>query len=144
MKIRYFVWAAAFALICVVAVLGAANVAYAGQNGTVPSDPSHLPPSCPALGYDDYTRLFIPRTAAYPYSVSEGGFSASINAPWDISWTAEEPVDAVIVRGGGNNVYTYDEAISGSGLASTLRPNGKYSGVKWVEFCWDEENGTIP
>lgn len=135
-------WLFIAAVVLFAGVLGM-GVAQAGQGGTVP-DPSDLPPVCPTLGFDTYARFFWTKGSSLPVTLGDDRFEATIHAFDDIDWTSTLPVNAVVVRGGGVQIYRYDPAaMSGADLTTTLRANGKYTGVKWIEFCYSE-NGTVP
>lgn len=138
---RKLLFTGIFIAICLMASVGLTQVTYAGRGGgTVPS----LPDVCPSLGFDDFTRFNMSGNVTFPATFEADGITLTINAPSNISWTAGRGIDAVVVRGGGQMVYTYDpEASHGEGLTTVLRPDGKYTGVKWVEFCYDD-NGTVP
>ncbi len=134
-------WLVIAAIVLFAGVLGM-GVAEAGR-GTIP-DPGDLPPVCPTLGFDEYARFFWTPGSRLPVTLGDDRFQAMIHAFDDIDWTSTLPVHAVVVKGGGANIYRYDPAAtSGEDLTTTLRPNGKHTGVKWIEFCYSED-GTIP
>jgi hypothetical protein len=60
-----------------------------------------------------------------------------------VSWTAEDPLGAGIVKGSDDaNVYNYDPLRSSdSGLASPPNASGKFSGLSNLTFCWNPDEG---
>jgi hypothetical protein len=61
-----------------------------------------------------------------------------------VAWSSSTPIDAVIVKGGNfSNVYSYNEALSDSGLVAPFNQNsGKPYGVSHVDLCYDEDEDT--
>jgi hypothetical protein len=85
-------------------------------------------------------------------SVSVGPYTVSYTISADrtsVSWTSTGGIDAMIVKGGnqGANIYTYDEATSGSGSAphNVIQggPNageeGEVATISHVQWCYDAD-----
>jgi len=78
-----------------------------------------------------------------PNSGTQGGVTLTVTTGGTpdprVDWESEDPVDAVIVKGGpGANVYSYSGATSDHHLTTPINPknkNNKRYGLSHVEFC---------
>ena len=122
---------AAGLMVLVVPMAFAASVdpVQVGQKG----DPQN--PTCADFGLDAITK-FDPVESG-----SQDGVTLTKVDDSTISWSSDDPIGAVIVKGGpGANVYFYDGATSDTGLVTPTNPkNGKPYGLSHVDFCAAEE-----
>ena len=125
--------AAALAVASALLVAMVGPISSANPQTEVPGNPS-----CPAGTIE----LKIEPVADGTFS--DGTLTVTIvvdEANQTFDFTSNIGVDAVIVKGGPNgNLYTFNEATSGTGLHAPVNPaNGKFFGLSHISFCYDIE-----
>jgi hypothetical protein len=102
-------------------------------------------PTCAGLDYDGYEYKLDPPISGTITAVDLDGLEGPAEVTFTVSedqrsfdWSANFGVDKVIAKGGnqGANVYTYDEALSGSGLQV---PTGQQ--LSHITICYDVNPG---
>ena len=87
--------------------------------------------SCADLGLTSITKIEPVQ------STTQDGVTITVDGGTITSWTADQPVSAVLVKGGNaTNVYSYPDGTTGdTDLVAPDNPSGGPAGLSHVEFC---------